>query len=73
MPTSAVIGPMTDQVVVLLIGLPPSTPNPCSAQIDPNSAMISPTAKVTTKPLLIWEPYVPIRRHEGAAVRMTGG
>lgn len=28
MPITAVIGPMTDQVVVLLIGLPPSTPNP---------------------------------------------
>ena len=28
MPITAVIGPMMDQVVVLLIGLPPSTPNP---------------------------------------------
>lgn len=28
MPITAVMGPMTDQVVVLLIGLPPSTPNP---------------------------------------------
>lgn len=27
-PISTVIGPMMDQVVVLLIGLPPSTPNP---------------------------------------------
>lgn len=28
MPISAVIGPMMDHVVVLLIGLPPRTPNP---------------------------------------------
>jgi hypothetical protein len=27
-PMSAVIGPLMDQVVVLLIWLPPSTPNP---------------------------------------------
>ncbi|AFC53799.1 hypothetical protein OCQ_22870 [Mycobacterium paraintracellulare] len=67
------IGPMTDQVVVLLIGLPPSTPNPCNAQITPNNATISPTAKVTTNPLLIEGPYVPIRPSEAAAVRMTGG
>ena len=53
MPISAVIGPMTDQVVVLLIGLPRSTPNPWSAQIRPKNATIKPNAKVTTKPLLI--------------------
>ena len=53
-PTSTVIGPMMDQVVVLLIGLPPSTPNPCSAQIRPNNATIKPNANVTTKALLIW-------------------
>jgi hypothetical protein len=48
MPTSAVVGPITDQVVVLLMGLPPSTPKPCSAQIVPKSATIKPTAKLTT-------------------------
>jgi hypothetical protein len=53
MPITAVIGPMIDQVVVLLIGLPPSTPNPCSAQIKPNNATTNPTANVTTKALLI--------------------
>jgi hypothetical protein len=53
MPISTVIGPMMDQVVVLLIGLPPSTPNPCRAQIKPNSATINPIANVTTKPLRI--------------------
>jgi hypothetical protein len=53
MPISTVIGPMMDQVVVLLIGLPPSTPNPWSAQIKPNNATINPNANVTTKPLLI--------------------
>ena len=52
-PISTVIGPIMDQVVVLLIGLPPSTPNPCSAQIRPNKATINPTANATTKPLLI--------------------
>ncbi|CNL23827.1 Uncharacterised protein [Mycobacterium tuberculosis] len=53
MPITAVIGPMMDQVVVLLIGLPPRTPNPCSAQIRPNSATNSPSANVTAKALLI--------------------
>jgi hypothetical protein len=52
-PISAVIGPVMDQVVVLLIWLPPSTPNPWSAQIRPNSATINPTVNVTTKVLLI--------------------
>ena len=59
MPISAVIGPMIDQVVVLLIGLPPSTPNPWSAQIRPNTATINPTANVTTKVRLIWGCYAP--------------
>ena len=54
MPITTVIGPMMDQVVVLLIGLPPSTPNPWSAQIRPKTAMINPTANVTTKALLIY-------------------
>jgi len=46
-----------DQVVVLLIWLPPSTPNPWSAQIRPNSASINPSANVTTKVLLIQGSY----------------
>ncbi len=53
MPMSTVIGPLMDHVAVLLIGLPPSTPNPWSAQIRPNTATINPTANVTTKALLI--------------------
>jgi hypothetical protein len=61
MPISTVIGPMMDQVVVLLIGLPPSTPNPWSAQIRPNAATINPTANVTTKALLIRGCYAPER------------
>jgi hypothetical protein len=52
-PISIVIGPVMDQVVVLLITLPPSTPNPWSAQIRPNSVTISPAANVTTKVLLM--------------------
>lgn len=52
MPISPVIGPMMDQVVVLLIGLPPRTPNPWSAQMRPNKAMIKPAAKATTKALI---------------------
>jgi hypothetical protein len=59
MPISTVIGPLIDQVVVLLIGLPRSTPNPWSAQITPNAATINPSANVTTKVLRIWESYVP--------------
>src|SRR5689334_11488851 len=57
MPISTVIGPMMDQVVVLLIGLPPSTPNPWSAQIRPKTATIKPTANVTTKALRIQGSY----------------
>jgi hypothetical protein len=57
MPISTVIGPMMDQVVVLLIGLPPSTPNPWSAQIRPKNATITPNANVATKVLLIWGDY----------------
>jgi hypothetical protein len=53
MPISTVIGPLMDQVVVLLIWLPPRTPNPWSAQIRPNTATINPTANVTTKVFLI--------------------
>ena len=33
-PITAMIGPRMDQVVVLLIGLPPTTPKPCSAARD---------------------------------------
>src|SRR5277367_6948204 len=56
-PISAVIGPVMDQVVVLLIWLPPSTPNPWSAQIRPNNARINPTVNVATKVLLIQGSY----------------
>ena len=41
-PISAMIGPSTDQVVVLLIGLPPTAPNPCSANSVPNMATTIP-------------------------------
>jgi hypothetical protein len=74
MPISAVIGPTMDQVVVLLIGLPPSTPNPWSAQIRPNNATINPTANVTTKVLLMWEGYAGERMSRlGAADRAGHG
>jgi hypothetical protein len=46
-----------DQVVVLLIGLPPSTPNPCSAQIRPNTVRINPNVNVATKVVLIQGSY----------------
>jgi hypothetical protein len=52
-PISAVIGPLMDQVVVLLIGLPPSTPNPWSAQIRPNTVRINPNVNVAMKVVLI--------------------
>ena len=70
-PISAVIGPLMDQVVVLLIWLPPSTPNPWSAQIRPNSARINPTANVTTKVLLILGSY-PRFGHSGRCLMQTG-
>jgi hypothetical protein len=60
-PMSTVIGPLMDHVVVLLIGLPPSTPNPWSAQIRPNTARMNPSANVTTKTLLISACYAPER------------
>lgn len=41
-PTSAVIGPMTDHVVVLLIGLPCNAPKPCSAHTVPKNANTTP-------------------------------
>jgi AcrR family transcriptional regulator len=49
MPTSAVIGPMTDHVVVLDIGLPPRTPKPCSAQSTPKHATMTPTPMRTMR------------------------
>jgi hypothetical protein len=73
MPISTVIGPMMDQVVVLLIGLPPSTPNPCSAQIRPNSATINPSANVATKVLLIWGDYAPGSHFAAMAVSYPEG
>lgn len=71
MPITAVMGPMTDQVVVLLIGLPPSTPNPCSAQIKPNNATITPKANVATAVLLIGGWYDPAQRRARACHAMS--
>jgi hypothetical protein len=70
-PISAVIGPVIDQVVVLLIWLPPSTPNPWSAQIRPNSTSINPSVSVTTKVLLISESY-PRFGHSGRCLIPAG-
>ena len=42
-PTTTTIGPMIDHVVVLLIGLPPTTPNPCNAHSRPNNATTTPS------------------------------
>lgn len=70
-PITAVMGPMTDQVVVLLIGLPPSTPNPCSAQIKPNNATINPKAKVATNVLFIRGCYGPAQRRASACQAMS--
>ncbi|MDT5126235.1 MAG: hypothetical protein QOG79_2722 [Mycobacterium sp.] len=49
MPTNATIGPITDHVVVLLIGLPPTTPNPCSAHNRPNNATITPNTTMAIR------------------------
>jgi hypothetical protein len=71
MPISTVIGPMIDHVVVLLIGLPRSTPNPWSAQMRPNSATITPNASVTTKVLFIQGCYKSAVGVQGAAKSPT--
>ena len=41
-PAIAISGPSTDHVVVLLIGLPCTAPNPCSVNSTPNSASVTP-------------------------------
>jgi hypothetical protein len=51
MPISAMIGPRTDQVVVLLIGLPPTTPNPCSANSTPKAVTAMPTISRMMRPI----------------------
>lgn len=41
-PIRAVMGPMIDHVVVLLIGLPCNAPKPCSAHTVPKNASTTP-------------------------------
>src|SRR3954471_8305957 len=48
-PTTTTIGPMIDQGVVLLIGLPPTTPNPCSAHRRPNNATTTPSPTIAIR------------------------
>jgi hypothetical protein len=50
-PINATIGPMMDQVMVLLIGLPPTTPKPCSAHSRPNNATITPMTPMAMRML----------------------
>ena len=45
MPISTMTGPRTDQVVVLLIGLPDTAPKPCSVNRRPASATSTPSAR----------------------------
>ncbi len=49
MPISATIGPRRDQVVVLLIGLPDTAPNPCSVKRRPASATSTPATMMTLR------------------------
>ncbi len=49
MPISAMIGPRTDQVVVLLIGLPDTAPNPCSVNSRPASATSTPITAIAMR------------------------
>ena len=51
MPISATIGPRMDQVVVLLMGLPPTTPNPCSAKSTPKALTAMPTISRMMRPI----------------------
>ena len=48
---TAMIGPRMDQVVVLLIGLPPTTPKPCSANSRPKRATTTPSTMTMTRPI----------------------
>lgn len=52
MPIIAMIGPRIDHVVVLLIGLPATAPNPCSANSKPASATKTPTTITATRTAL---------------------
>jgi len=45
MPISAMTGPRMDHVVVLLIGLPDTAPNPCSVNKRPASATSTPSTR----------------------------
>lgn len=49
MPMSTTIGPRTDQVAVLLIGLPDTAPNPCSVKSKPASATSTPMTMTTLR------------------------
>ena len=48
-PISVMIGPAMDHVVVLLIGLPPTTPKPGARISRPNRATTTPTTTTTTQ------------------------
>jgi hypothetical protein len=49
MPVNAITGPRADHVVVLLIGLPDSAPNPCNANTRPASAIRTPTTTMAPR------------------------
>ena len=48
-PASAISGPSTDHVVVFVIGLPWTAPNPCNAKSKPNSATTMPSAMTAVR------------------------
>src|SRR3981189_1774279 len=54
MPITTTIGPMIDQVVVLLIGLPPTTPKPCRAHSRPNNATNTPRTPMAMRMRPLW-------------------
>jgi hypothetical protein len=49
MPISAMNGPSMDHVVVLLIGLPDTAPNPCNANSRPASATSTPSTTMAIR------------------------
>jgi hypothetical protein len=69
MPTNAMMGPSTDQVVVPVIGLPVTTPIPWKKNSRPNKAMRTPSPKTTIPSTLRMASTVIAIRPAGAARR----
>tara|TARA_B100001989_G_scaffold24298_1_gene14610 strand:+ start:226 stop:468 length:243 start_codon:yes stop_codon:yes gene_type:complete len=59
-PATAMIGPATDHVVVSVIGLPPTNPNPCNANSTPERATRTPTPRRKVPEMVLTTPRLPL-------------